>query len=68
MSACNTASSDGVGAEVLSGLARASLYTGGKSLVVSYWDVSDNATAKLMANLFQFSKDRPDLSHGEMMR
>jgi CHAT domain-containing protein len=68
LSACNTASSDGVGAEPLSGLARAFLYAGGRSLVVSYWDVSDDATAKLMSNLFEISKDRPGLSHGEMMR
>jgi CHAT domain-containing protein len=68
LSACNTASSDGVGAEALSGLARAFLYAGGKSLVVSHWDVSDEATAKLMSNLFEISRDRPDLSHGEMMR
>ena len=68
LSACNTASSDGVGAEPLSGLARAFLYAGGKSLVVSYWDVSDDATAKLMSNLFEISKEKPNLSHGEMMR
>jgi CHAT domain-containing protein len=68
LSACNTASSDGVGAESLSGLARAFLYAGGKSLVVSHWDVSDDATAKLMSNLFAISKNKPDLSHGEMMR
>ena len=40
LSACNTASSDGVGAEALSGLARAFLYAGARSLVVSHWDVS----------------------------
>jgi len=68
LSACNTASSDGVGAEPLSGLARAFIYAGGKSLVVSNWDVSDEATAKLMSNLFEISKNKPDLSHGEMMR
>jgi CHAT domain-containing protein len=68
LSACNTASSDGVGAEPLSGLARAFIYAGGKSLVVSNWDVSDDATAKLMSNLFEISKDKPGLSHGEMMR
>ena len=68
LSACNTASSDGVGAEPLSGLARAFIYAGGKSLVVSNWDVSDDATAKLMSNLFEISKDKPNLSHGEMMR
>jgi CHAT domain-containing protein len=68
LSACNTASGDGVGAEALSGLARAFIYAGSKSLVVSNWDVSDDATAKLMSNLFEISRDRPDLSHGEMMR
>jgi tetratricopeptide (TPR) repeat protein/CHAT domain-containing protein len=68
LSACNTASSDAVGAEPLSGLARAFIYAGGKSLVVSNWDVSDDATAKLMSNLFEISNDNPELSHGEMMR
>jgi hypothetical protein len=57
-----------VGAEPLSGLARAFIYAGGKSLVVSHWAVSDEATAKLMSNLFEISKNKPDLSHGEMLR
>lgn len=68
LSACNTASSDGVGAEALSGLARAFLYAGGRSLVVSHWDVSDEATAKLMSSLFRIAMERPSLSHGEAMR
>jgi CHAT domain-containing protein len=68
LSACNTASGDGVGAEPLSGLARAFLYAGGRSLVVSHWDVADETTAKLMSNLFQISKSKPNLSHGQMMR
>jgi CHAT domain-containing protein len=68
LSACNTASSEGVGAEPLSGLARAFIYAGGKSLVVSNWDVSDDATAELMSNLFEISREKPNLSHGEMMR
>jgi hypothetical protein len=29
---------------------------------------SDDATARLMSDLFQISKDKPKLSHGEMMR
>ena len=41
---------------------------GDKCLVVSYWDVSDDATAKLMSNLFETSKQKPNLSHGEVMR
>ena len=68
LSACNTASSEGVGAEPLSGLARAFIYAGGKSLVVSNWDVSDEATAELMSNLFEMSKTNPSLSHSEMMQ
>jgi CHAT domain-containing protein len=68
LSACNTASSDGVGAEALSGLARAFLYAGARSLVVSHWDVSDDATATLMSNLFDFSVKKPELSHGEALR
>jgi CHAT domain-containing protein len=57
-----------VGAEPLSGLARAFLYAGGKSLVVSHWDVSDEATEKLMSDLFAISRKKSKLSHGEMMR
>ena len=68
LSACNTASNDGVGAEPLSGLARAFLYAGGKSLVVSHWDVGDEPTAMLMSKLFKISKTQPNLSHGQMMQ
>ncbi|MFB9265067.1 CHAT domain-containing protein, partial [Bradyrhizobium erythrophlei] len=68
LSACNTASSDGVGAEALSGLARAFLYAGARSLVVSHWDVDDVATAHLMSNLFGISVRNPGLSHAEALR
>jgi CHAT domain-containing protein len=68
LSACNTASADGVGAEALSGLARAFLYAGARSLVVSHWDVSDEATKALMTNLFEISAKSPSLSHGEAMQ
>ncbi len=53
LSACNTASSQGPGAEALSGLAQAFFYAGARTLVVSHWDVSDDATATLMADLFR---------------
>jgi len=68
LSACNTASSEGVGAEALSGLARAFLYAGARSLVVSNWDVSDDATASLMSTLFNISSKNPNLSHGEALQ
>lgn len=68
LSACNTASADGVGAEALSGLARAFLYAGARSLVVSHWDVADEATQALMSQLFEISSKNRDLSHGEAMQ
>jgi CHAT domain-containing protein len=68
LSACNTASSDGVGAEALSGLAQAFIYAGARSLVVSHWDVNDAAAAKIMSALFAISSSQPDLSHGQALQ
>jgi CHAT domain-containing protein len=68
LSACNTAGSDGVGAEALSGLARAFFYAGARSLVVSHWDVLDEETVQLMSNLFKINSQNKSLSHGEAMR
>lgn len=68
LSACNTASADGVGAEALSGLARAFLYAGARSLVVSHWDVADEATKALMSSLFDISSKNRSLSHGQAMQ
>ena len=68
LSACNTAASDVIGAEALSGLARAFLYAGARSLVVSHWPVADDSTAKLMTALFAVAKDEPRLSHAEALQ
>jgi len=68
LSACNTAASDVIGAEALSGLARAFLYAGARSLVVSHWPVADDATARLMTTLFAVAKNEPYLSHAEAMQ
>jgi CHAT domain-containing protein len=67
-SACNTAASDGVGAEAPSGLARAFFYAGARSLVVSDWDVVDDETALLMSDLFKRSSQNQSLSHGEALQ
>ncbi|MBX3594695.1 CHAT domain-containing protein [Sphingomonas sp.] len=54
LSACNTAASSGKpGAEGLSGLARAFIFAGARSLMVSHWAVSDEATSLLMRETFQ---------------
>jgi CHAT domain-containing protein len=68
LSACNTAASDGVGAEALSGLARAFFYAGAQSLIVSHWDVLDEETVRLMSDLFRISSQNKSLSHGEALR
>lgn len=53
LSACNTAASDGsVGAEGLAGLGPAFFYAGARSLLVSHWEVSDDATAELISGAF----------------
>ena len=68
LSACNTASADAVGAEALSGLARAFLYAGAKSLIVSHWEVDDQVTANLMTKIFLLMRNNPKLSHGEALQ
>ena len=65
LSACNTAAEDKPGAEALSGLARAFFYAGARSLIVSHWSVSDEATARLMIGTFRASARDPKLSHAE---
>ncbi len=53
LSACNTAAADGQGAEAVSGLGRAFLYAGARSLLVSNWPVHSAATTNLMTSLFR---------------
>ena len=68
LSACNTAAGDKPGAEALSGLARAFLYAGAKSLVVSHWEVDSDATVELMDGLFEALKANPHFSHAEALQ
>jgi CHAT domain-containing protein len=68
LSACNTAAGDSTGAEALSGLARAFIYAGSRSLLVSHWQVDDTRTARLMTNLFNIAQANPTLSHGEALQ
>jgi len=64
LSACNTASSSGdPGGEGLSGLARAFFFAGARSLLVSHWEVDDEATFQLMTAAFA-ELDRPGVSRG----
>jgi CHAT domain-containing protein len=68
LSACNTAAGDKPGAEALSGLARAFIYAGARSLIVSNWEVDSESTVALMTGLFDALKRDPHLSHAEALR
>jgi CHAT domain-containing protein len=56
------------GAEALSGLARAFFYAGARSLIVSHWNVVDQATVALMSGTFRAAARDPSLSHAEALR
>jgi CHAT domain-containing protein len=68
LSACNTASGDGSGAEALSGLASAFFYAGGRSLLVSHWQAEVDSSAQLMIGTFAALAADPNLSHGEALQ
>ena len=68
LSACNTASGDKPGAEALSGLARAFFYAGGRSLLVSNWEVETESAVALMVGTFAALAANPKLSHGEALQ
>ncbi|HJZ31641.1 MAG TPA: tetratricopeptide repeat protein [Hyphomicrobiaceae bacterium] len=52
LSACNTAAAEEVGAEALSGLARAFFYAGARALLVSHWPVDSYAATLLTSRTF----------------
>lgn len=54
LSACNTAAGDG-SAEGLSGLARAFLYAGARSLLVSHWRIRDDVATRLTTRAIALS-------------
>jgi CHAT domain-containing protein len=52
LSACNTAAGDKVGADALSGLARAFFFAGARALLVSHWAVNSAAAVSLTTRTF----------------
>lgn len=53
LSACNTGTGDGAGAEAVSGLGRAFFYAGARSLLVSNWPVETNSAKALTTETFR---------------
>ena len=68
LSACNTASGSTVGAEALSGLARAFFFSGARALLVSHWAVYSDAAVKLTTRTFAAMKRNPALGRAEAFR
>jgi CHAT domain-containing protein len=65
LSACNTASGDKIGADALSGLARAFFYAGARALLVSHWPVNSQAAVDLTTRTFAALGAEPTLSRAE---
>ncbi len=67
LSACNTAAGATASAEPLSGLARAFLYAGARSLLVSQWSVNSDAAVELITSTFSFA-EKQGIDHSEALR
>lgn len=68
LSACNTASGQGAGAEAISGLGRAFFYAGTRALLVSNWPVETTSAQRLTTDLFARQAADPMLARGEALR
>jgi CHAT domain-containing protein len=67
LSACNTASGQGVGSEAVSGLGRAFFYAGARALLVSNWPVETTSARALTTDLFR-RQEGSALSRAEALR
>ncbi|MGI9380525.1 MAG: CHAT domain-containing protein [Methyloligellaceae bacterium] len=68
LSACNTGSSRGNGAEAVSGLGRAFFYAGTRALLVSSWPVETNSARILTTDIFARQKTDQKLHRSEALR
>ena len=68
LSACNTGSGQGAGAEAVSGLGRAFFYAGTRALLVSNWPVETTSAKALTTDLFKRQADDPGLTRAQALR
>ena len=68
LSACNTSSGAGAGAEAVSGLGRAFFYAGTRALLVSNWPVETTSAKALTTDLFRRQAEDPTLSRAAALR
>ena len=67
LSACNTAAGDTLGAEALSGLARAFFYAQARALLVSHWPVYSDAAVRLTTRAFAELDRNPAAGRAEAL-
>ncbi len=68
LSACNTASGRGAGAEAVSGLGRAFFFAGARALLVSHWPVETTSARFLTTDLFQTQRNNPGLGRARALQ
>ena len=68
LSACNTASGNGAGAEAISGLGRAFFYAGTRALLVSNWPVETTSARALTTDIFKRQAKDPSLSRAQALQ
>jgi len=68
LSACNTASGEGAGAEAISGLGRAFFYAGTRAVLATHWAVESGSAAAITSGLFKSSAEHPDIARAEALR
>jgi CHAT domain-containing protein len=68
LSACNTASGQGAGAEAVSGLGRAFFYAGARALLVSHWPVETTSARALTTDLFRRQQEDPGVDRAQALQ
>jgi len=68
LSACNTGTGNGAGAEAVSGLGRAFFYAGTRALLVSNWPVETTSAKALTTDLFRRQAEDASLTRAEAHR
>ena len=68
LSACNTAAANGAGAEAVSGLGRAFLYAGTRSLLITHWPIESKSARTLVTDLFERQAADTRLSRAQALR
>ncbi len=68
LSACNTAAGNKVGADALSGLARAFFFAGARAMLVSHWSVFSQAAVELTTRTFRNLAKSPATGRAEAFR